>query len=496
MPDAPDTPQVPVPPDERDRPRIGVDEWVAEAEHRDERYVGRLGEMRRRFDQIPRSGLLVAFIAISATVPLMSSSDYIIRVGINTILFALLALGLNIVVGYAGLLDLGYVAFYGFGAYAYALMSSNQFHVHWPAEVTVPLVVLGSALLGLVLGLPSRRLLGDYLAIVTLFFGQAFFTLVNNANRITLPWNKHPTDFTGGPNGVTNVDQIKFFGYEFSSLRQYFWLSLGTLAVVMVLLHFVNESRTGRAWRALREDPLAAEVMSMPVNRLKLLAFMFGAATAGLTGTIFAAVQINVFPEDFYTPVLITIYAMVILGGAGSIAGAVVGAITINVVLEVLRTPDHARYVFYFAILAGLIVLFRPWWRLALVLAGTIGLGFAVHAIVDATWPRGTAGSPSGGGWIAHAIDNWVILPRDPYYIANVAFGGLIFAVLALTLLKGWWRTAFVVPVLYLAAFVWENRLVQEGAGATRLILLGSILIVLMHVRPQGLFGTARVEIV
>jgi branched-chain amino acid transport system permease protein len=486
-----ETPQVP---DAGDRPRIGVDEWVSEHEGRDERYVGWQGHLRRRFDQVPPSARLAVFVVVFGTIPFMSVSDYVIRVGVNTLLFALLAVGLNVVVGYSGLLDLGYIAFYGFGAYAYALLSSGQFDIHWPGEATIPLVIVGSALLGLLLGLPSRRLLGDYLAIVTLFFGQAFFTLANNANRITFPWNDHPTNITGGPNGVPGVDQMDFFGYEFKSLRQYFWLSLGTLTVVLVLLHFVNESRIGRAWRALREDPLAAETMSIPVNWLKLLAFMFGAATAGLTGTIFAAFQINVFPDNFYTPVLITIYAMVILGGAGSLSGAVIGAITVNVILEVLRTPEHARYVFYLAILVGLLLLFRPWWRLALVLGATIGGGFAVRAIADATWPRGTAGS-SGEGFVSRIIDHWVLLPRDPYYIGNVAFGALIISILVLTLLKGWWRTIFVIPVLYLAAFVWENRLVEEGAGPTRLILLGSILIVLMHVRPQGLLGTARVEI-
>jgi branched-chain amino acid transport system permease protein len=483
-----ETPQVP------DGPRIGVDDWVAEHEGRDERYAGWQGRLRRGFDRVPGSAKLSAFIFLAATVPFLGPSDYILRVGVNTLLFALLAVGLNVVVGYAGLLDLGYIAFYGFGAYAYALMSSPQFDIHWPGEATIPLVILGSVLLGLVLGLPSRRLLGDYLAIVTLFFGQAFFTIANNANRITFPWNDHPTNITGGPNGIPGVDQLDFFGYKFESLRQYFWLSLGTLAIVLVLLHLVNESRIGRAWRALREDPLAAEAMSIPVNWLKLLAFMFGAATAGLTGTIFAAFQINVFPDNFYTPVLITIYAMVILGGAGSLAGAVLGAISVNAILEVLRTPEHARYIFYLAILFGLLLLFRPWWRLALVLGATIGLGFAVHAIVAATWPRGTAG-PKPGGFIGSVIDHWVLFPRDPYYIGNAAFGALIGCVLVLTLLKGWWRTIFVIPVLYLAAFVWENRLVQEGAGPTRLLLLGSILIVLMHVRPQGLLGTSRVEI-
>ncbi len=130
--------------------------------------------------------------------------------------------------------------------------------------------------------------------------------MTTNADRITLPWNDGPTDFTGGPNGITDVDPMSIFGYEFDSIRSYFWLSLGVFTLVVVALQLVNDSRTGRAWRALREDPLAAEVMSMPVNRLKLLAFMFGAATAGLTGTIFAAVQLDVFPQNFELPLLIT----------------------------------------------------------------------------------------------------------------------------------------------------------------------------------------------
>ena len=134
---------------------------------------------------------------------------------------------------------------------------------------------------------------------------------------------------------------------------------------MVVALQLINHSRTGRAWRALREDSLAAEMMSMPVNRLKLLAFMFGAATAGLTGTIFAAVQLGVFPQNFDLPLLITVYAMVILGGAGSIPGVVIGAIMINVSLELLREPENARLLFYVAIGLGLVTLVRPWRRLA-----------------------------------------------------------------------------------------------------------------------------------
>src|SRR6266542_570107 len=353
-------PNLPSPPDSRDRPRVGVDEWVASAEERIERRRGVAGAAERSWKQLPISLRFFLLVAPIALLPLLTNNLYVIRVATNTLIYMLLALGLNVAVGFAGLLDLGYVAFFGFGAYVYAILSSGQFNWHLATWKSIPIVIALSALLGLLLGLPSRRLLGDYLAIVTLFFGQAFYTFVNNANRITLPWKHHPTDFTGGPNGLSNIDQMKFFGYEFNSLRQYFWLALGTLAVVMVLLHSVSESRTGRAWRALREDPLAAEVMSIPVNRLKLLAFMFGAATAGLTGSIFAAVQIGVFPQNFELFLLITIYAMVILGGAGSIGGVVVGAVTIGVTLEILRDADWGRVIFYVLLLSVVFVIVRP----------------------------------------------------------------------------------------------------------------------------------------
>ena len=164
--------------------------------------------------------LLVAAVGVSALLPFVSSSDYVIRVAVNTVLFALLALGLNVVVGWAGLLDLGYVAFYGFGAYVYALLSSPQFGLHFPALLSVSIVIVSSALLGLLLGLPSRRLVGDYLAIVTLFFAQIYVVLATNADRITFPWNDGPTDISGGPNGITDIDPLSILGYEFDSTRQ------------------------------------------------------------------------------------------------------------------------------------------------------------------------------------------------------------------------------------------------------------------------------------
>ena len=484
-------PGLPERPDAAQAPRVGVDEWVASHEERRER-AGRLREAALR---VPPWGWLALFAVPAATLPLLTSSDYVVRVGVNTLLFALLALGLNVVVGYAGLLDLGYIAFYGFGAYMYAFLSSEQFGLHWPTELTIPLVIAASAVLGLLLGLPSRRLLGDYLAIVTLFFAQIFVVLTTNANAITLPWNDRPSDITGGPNGIADIDQMSILGIELDSIERYFWLSLVVFVLVIGGLHLLSESRTGRAWRALREDPLAAEAMTIPVNRLKLLAFAFGAGTAGLTGTLFAAVQVGVFPQNFDLPLLITVYAMVILGGAGSLPGVVIGAAVITITLEVLRDPEQARWLFYGVILLSLGAFVRPWWRLAVLVGAVAVAGLATRIVVEQFWDRGAGGESAGGDVISRAVEAWVVLPSNPRLVANIAFVVLIAGVLLLTLLRGWWRFAGMVPVLYLAAFVWENRLVTEPS-VTRLLLLGGLLIALMTARPQGLLGTSRVEIV
>jgi ABC-type branched-subunit amino acid transport system permease subunit len=480
-------PAVPERPDARDRPQIGVDTWVAEAEMRRQR----AGGLRRAWERVPPSGRLAVFIAVAAATPfVMTDSGNLYRYGLFTLLYALLALGLNVVVGFAGLLDLGYVAFFGFGAYAYALVSSPQYDIHWPALASIPAVVAASALLGLLLGLPSRRLLGDYLAIVTLFFGQAFVVFVNTTN---------PKGLTGGPNGLTNVDSLDFRFFELSqaSTRAYYLFTLIAFVIVVAGLHFLSESRIGRAWKALREDPLAAELMGMPVNRLKLLAFMFGAAVAGLTGTIFAAAQQGVFPGDFDVSLLITIYAVVILGGLGSLAGVVIGAIVINVSFEVLTpaTPDHARWLFYGVVLALLLTRLRPWPKLAVVLGGTALFGFGLHAIVAATWPSGTRGAVESGGFLTDAIKAWVVVPANPGRLGSYAYVALIAAVLVLTRLQGWWRIGALVPTLYLVAFVWENVLIEQPA-VTRFILFGALLVALMAARPQGLLGTTRVEIV
>jgi ABC-type branched-subunit amino acid transport system permease subunit len=490
---------VPERPDVVDRPRVGVDEWVAQVEERREARRGLAGVVTRAWERVPPPGHLVLLLGPFAIFPFVTNEGNLFRYGLITLVYALLAMGLNVVVGFAGLLDLGYVAFFGFGAYLYGIMASGHSGHHLQAEIAIPIVVVSTALVGLLLGLTSWRLLGDYLAIVTLFFLQAFVIFVNNANGglndFSYPF-VGKVDLTGGANGLDQIDPLNFFGYHITTTKQYYFYTLISIALLMTMLYFVNGSRTGRAWRALREDPLAAEAMSMPVNRLKLLAFMFGAATAGFSGTIYGAVQAGAFPGDYDVGLLITIYAIVILGGLGSIGGVVIGALVVNGAPELLRSSANARFLFYGVLLVALFVAMRPWYRPVVVFLGTIAFGFAVHAIVGAAWPRGTAGHIDGGGTLGRGLEHWVLLPTHTGRIAGWAYFALIVAALVLTLVRGWWRTLALIPTLYLAAFVWENKLVQQVSGATRLILLGALLVVIMNVRPSGIFGTSRVEIV
>ncbi len=485
--DGNETPPVP---DEPQTSRIGADEWVAT-------HAGRtqLGRFARELQRLPPLGFYLGFGVVAALLPALTSNGYIVRVGFDTLIYMLLALGLNVAVGYAGLLDLGYVAFFGFAAYGYAMLASPKFGLHWSALAVVPLVVVATAILGLLVALPSRRLVGDYLAIVTLFFGQLFVAVYTNGERISFLGFTRPYDLTGGPNGIVNVDPWHLFGQSIQSLQGYYYLALIVFMIALIAMYLVDRSRTGRAWRSLREDSLAAELMGIPVNRLKLVAFVVGAAVAGIAGTVFVALNTATFATDFDVPTLIVVYSMLILGGAGSLGGVIIGALVVNISLEVLRTPDHATWVFYTLLAFGLVLRMRPWQRLAAVIGGTIAFGFVVHAIVSAISSSAVAGQAVVGGFLGSGLGSWVVLPSDPKQIGNMMFVVLILAVLGLTLLHGWQRDLALVPTLYLAAFVWENRLVVEPS-ITRLILIGVILIVLMNARPQGLLGTAKVEIV
>jgi branched-chain amino acid transport system permease protein len=476
-------------------PRVGVDEWVASHEGRREQHTGIRGTAERFWAQLPPYGRLFICVAPVAALPALMNSGNLSRYAVYTLIYALFGLGLTVAIGFAGILDLGYIAFVGFGAYFYAILASPQFHNHWQAELALPVVIAATATLGFLVGLPSGRLVGDYLAILTLFFSQAFVVFVNNANRINFPFAGY-VDLTGGANGLQQIDPLNFFGYKFNSTTQKFYLVLVAFAVVLVALYMLNSSRTGRALRALREDPLAAEAMGMPVNRLKLVAFAFGAGVAGLAGAIYGSIQTGAFPGDYDVGLLITIYAIVILGGAGSLAGVALGAIVVNGAPEFLRSQNNAGWLFYGVILIIALTNIKPWKRALAFMGGLLAFGFALHAILDAAWPRMTAEQPATGGVLKHFIGNYVLLPSNPTKIADFAYVALIAAILWITTLHGNKRLIALIPTIYLATFVWENLLVQQIIGPTRLILLGALLIALMNARPQGLLGTARVEIV
>src|SRR5580704_9526381 len=469
-------------------PEVGADEWVARQAHRREYLPSWLGRAQKATEMVgwwPR--LAVAAVA-GLVLPSLGLGGFQLQVGIDALVIALLAVGLNIVVGWAGLLDLGYVAFFGFGAYGYALLSSGQIGsagIHLPAIVSLPVMVIAAAILGLAVGLPSRRLIGDYLAIVTLFFGEAFVEFTNNVAPAKL----------GGPNGITGIDPIRSFGIQLTTNAGYYYLLVIVLVITMAVLRLLDTSRTGRAWRAVREDPLAAAAMTIPVNRVKLMAFAFGAVVAALAGTIFAAQQTSVFPTDFDTPILIIIYAGLILGGAGSIAGACLGALVVMIIYDgLLRSPAESGYLFYGLILLTLLAKLRPWRRLAGVLGATVALGFAAHAIAAAISPSAVAGGPQSTGLIGDGLRDWIIVPANPQTPGNWGFVVLICLAITLVQVKGRWRTILLVPTIYLAAFVWETRLVNEPS-ITRQLMIGAILIVMMITRPQGLLGQRRVEV-
>jgi branched-chain amino acid transport system permease protein len=435
---------------------------------------------------------LVALALPFAIFPLFVDSDYVMQVGIDTMIYVLLALGLNVAVGWVGLLDLGFVAFFGIGAYLYAAVASEYAGRYWDGLLAIPAIAIAVAVTGFLVGLPSRRLVGDYLAIVTLFFLQLWLVVLVNAS------------FTRGPNGISDIYPLKILGRQIVSLEGYYYVGVAAFVVIVSFLYLLNKSRTGRAWRALREDELAAELMTMPVNRLKLMAFAVGAGVAGVAGALFAPQQGAVFPANFDLVLLITVYAMVVLGGAGSIFGVTVGAVLINASLETLREPDDASWVFYLVVVVAVVVMLRPRWLGPAVLAGTIVFGLVAHQLAEQLRPSLVEGSTFGTARVDGLVDSWVLLPEGAIgpdglptgAFARLAYVGLVAAVLGLTLVRNrWLRAGLMVPVLYLAACVWENILLAQPAVA-RFVLIGAMLVALMAVRPQGLFGQRRVEIV
>jgi branched-chain amino acid transport system permease protein len=256
------------------------------------------------------------------------------------LLFILLALGLNVVVGFAGLLDLGYIAFFAVGAYCYALLASPQFDIHWSFIALLPLGAFVAAIFGILLGAPTLRLRGDYLAIVTLGFGEIIRIFLNNLNR--------PVNITNGPQGITLIDPLQLGGVALSKtytvagftvapVHSYYYVFLACAIFSIFLSLRLEDSRIGRAWIAIREDELAASAMGINTRNVKLLAFAMGATFGGLSGGLFASFQGFVSPESFALLDSIMVLCMVVLGGMGNVGGVVLGAILLTALPEALR---------------------------------------------------------------------------------------------------------------------------------------------------------------
>ena len=302
-----------------------------------------------------RLGLIVLAAVALLLMPLVAQQfgNAWVRIIDTALLYVLLALGLNIVVGYAGLLDLGYVAFYAVGAYLFALLASPQLTdnfpaiaamypdgLHAPLWLVIPLGALLAGLAGLLLGAPTLKLRGDYLAIVTLGFGEIIRVFLNNLEQ--------PINITNGPRGIGPIDSITIFGWDLGkkwnllglnipSVTNHYYLFLAVVLLAVLICRRLERSRIGRAWMAIREDEIAARAMGIHTRNLKLLAFGIGATFGGVSGVLFAGFQGFVSPESFALQESVMIVAMVVLGGMGHLPGVIVGALLLAALPEALR---------------------------------------------------------------------------------------------------------------------------------------------------------------
>jgi len=292
-------------------------------------------------------GLVAAFLLMVVMPVVGLQNTYYLDVITQVGIYVSLAIGLNIVVGFAGLLNFGYVAFYAFGAYFYAIFATSQAGNFIPATIAqfpisgnwfwlfLLVGALLSGLLGLLLGFPVLRLRGDYLAIVTLGFAEIIRIMFNNMDK--------PINITNGPKGLTPIQPPELFGIVLNQPIHFYFIVLIVVVITIIVAKRLDASRIGRAWAAIREDELAARAMGVPVVRMKLLAFVIGASFAGAMGVIFAAKQTFIDPSSFGFMESIGILAMVILGGMGSVSGAIMGAVAV-VMLQLNILKEFSDY--------------------------------------------------------------------------------------------------------------------------------------------------------
>ena len=296
---------------------------------------------------------LMAVVLLGLPLVLQSFGNAWVRIADVSLLYVLLALGLNIVVGYAGLLDLGYVAFFAVGAYLLGLLASPHLvdvfpwvaaafpdGLHMSLWLVLPLAAGLAGFFGVLLGAPTLKLRGDYLAIVTLGFGEIIRVFLNNMD--------HPVNLTNGPKGIGQIDPVSVLGHplsrrldwgwiELPSVTQYYYLFLALVVLSVIVGHRLEHSRIGRAWMAIREDEIAAKAMGLNTRNLKLMAFGMGATFGGISGALFAAFQGFVSPESFSLMESVMIVAMVVLGGLGHLPGVILGAVLLAALPEALR---------------------------------------------------------------------------------------------------------------------------------------------------------------
>ncbi|HEX8947623.1 MAG TPA: hypothetical protein VF790_01605 [Dissulfurispiraceae bacterium] len=296
--------------------------------------------LRARLSSLALPVSLAIFLALPFVL-----QDYYLDVLVMSGIYILLALGINVIVGFTGLLNLGYAAFYAIGAYTYALLNTKLGLGFWPS---LPLAAAAAAISGLLLAIPALRLRGDYLAIVTLGFGEILRIVLNN-------WDS----LTNGPNGISGIAPPALFGITLDSLSLYYYLVLAAVLFCILIISRVESSRVGRAWVAIRENEIAASSMGIHTTRYKLYAFAFGTFWAGIAGTLFAAKMRFVSPESFTFMESVLILSMVILGGIGNIYGAVAGAFILVLLPEALRGVQLYRMLILGMGLV-LLMVFRP----------------------------------------------------------------------------------------------------------------------------------------
>ncbi|MCA0255095.1 MAG: branched-chain amino acid ABC transporter permease [Proteobacteria bacterium] len=295
---------------------------------------------------------LTAFLVLTAMVALIVATpflpNYYIRVANSLLIYILLGIGLNIVIGYAGLLDLGFVAFYAVGAYTYALLASPQLDLHLPFLVIVCIAAFLGMITGVLLGIPVLKLRGDYLAIVTLGFGEIIRIVINNVDWLT-----------GGPKGIARLDKASILGVDLARPVEIYWLLLVTVLGVGLFVWRLERSILGKAWAAIREDQDAARGIGINTTTAKLAAFATSATIGSIAGTIFAASQRFVSPESFSLQESVLIVLMIVIGGIGNILGIAAGAAILILLPEMLRELAEWRILFL-GILMVVLIIVRP----------------------------------------------------------------------------------------------------------------------------------------